>query len=56
MKSSKLGDIRKSVWEGKGKGKRKVVLVLVTEYHAMKAYWGIGGIDPRVLYLGTRCR
>jgi len=22
----------------------------------MKAYWGSGGIDPRIFYLGTRCR
>jgi hypothetical protein len=43
---------------GKGKGKGKVVLVLsfLTEHHAMKVYWGSGGIAPRILDLGTRWR
>jgi hypothetical protein len=35
------------------KVKGKVVSVL-TEHHAMKAYWGSGGIAPRILDLGTR--
>jgi hypothetical protein len=26
------------------------------EHHAMKAYWGSGGITPRILDLGTRWR
>jgi hypothetical protein len=39
------------------KGKGKVVPVLfLTERHSMKAYWGSGGIAPRILYLGTRWR
>jgi hypothetical protein len=28
----------------------------LTKHHAMKAYWGSGGIDARVLDLGTRWR
>jgi hypothetical protein len=32
------------------KGKGKVVPVLpLTEHHAMEAYWGSGGTDPRIL-------
>jgi hypothetical protein len=37
-----------------GKGKSKVVSVLLTEHHAMKVYWGSEGIAPRILDLGTR--
>jgi len=34
----------------KGKYQGKVVPVLfLTEHHAMKAYWGSGGIAPRIL-------
>jgi hypothetical protein len=41
----------------KSKGKGKVVPVLfITEYHAMKAYWGSGAIAPRILEFGTRWR
>jgi hypothetical protein len=29
---------------------------LLTEHHAMKAYWGSGGISPRILDLSTRWR
>jgi hypothetical protein len=28
----------------------------LTKYHAMKTYWGSGGIAPRILDLGTRWR
>jgi hypothetical protein len=28
--------------------------VPVPKHHAMKAYWGSGGIAPRILDLGTR--
>jgi hypothetical protein len=28
----------------------------LTTHHAMKAYWGSGGIDPLILDLGTRGR
>jgi hypothetical protein len=28
--------------------------VLLSEHHATKAYWGSGGIAPRILDLGTR--
>jgi hypothetical protein len=38
------------------KGKGKFVPVLLTEHHAIKAYWGNGGISPRILDLGTRWR
>jgi hypothetical protein len=31
------------------KGKGKVVPVLLTEHHAIKAYWGSGGIAPLIL-------
>jgi hypothetical protein len=31
------------------KGKGKVVPVLLTKHHAMKAYWGSGGIAPLIL-------
>jgi len=33
----------------KVKVKSKVIPVLSTEHHAMKAYWGSGGIAPRIL-------
>jgi len=29
---------------------------ILTEHHAMKAYWESGGIAPRILELGTRWR
>jgi hypothetical protein len=38
------------------KGESKVVPVLLTEHHAMKAYWGSGGIAPRILDLGIGWR
>jgi hypothetical protein len=38
------------------KSKSKVVPVLSTEHHAMKAYWGSRGIAPRIIDLGTRWR
>jgi hypothetical protein len=31
-------------------GKGKVVPVILTEHHAMKAYWGSEGIAPRILW------
>jgi hypothetical protein len=34
-------------WRAVVKG--KVALVLLTEYHTMKAYWGSGGIAPLIL-------
>jgi hypothetical protein len=40
--------------DGKGKGKGKLVPVLLTEHHAMKTYWGSGFIAPFVFDLGTR--
>jgi hypothetical protein len=37
--------------------RNKVKLSLcLTKYHAMKTYWGSGGIAPLILDLGTRCR
>jgi hypothetical protein len=37
--------------------KVKVKLSLrLTKLHAMKIYWGSGGIAPRILNLGTRWR
>jgi hypothetical protein len=44
-----------TVGETKGKKKAKLSLCL-TKHHAMKAYWGSGGIAPRILDLGTRWR
>jgi hypothetical protein len=39
------------------KGKSKVVPVLfLTEHHAIKAYWGSGGIAPYILDFGIRWR
>jgi len=35
-------------------GKGEIVIVLLTEHHVMKAYWGSGGIAPRILDLGSR--
>jgi hypothetical protein len=40
-------------WRGKGKGK---VALCFTKHHAMKIYWGNGGIAPRIIDLGTRWR
>jgi len=41
----------------KGKVKVNVKMFLsLTEYHAMKTYWGRGGIAPCILNLGTRWR
>jgi hypothetical protein len=28
----------------------------ITKHHAMKTYWGSGGITPRILELGTKWR
>jgi hypothetical protein len=37
-------------FEAKCKGKGQVVpVLLLTEHHAMKAYWGSGGIAPLIL-------
>jgi len=36
--------------------KVKVKLSLLTEHHAMKAYWWSGRITPRILDLGTSWR
>jgi hypothetical protein len=37
--------------------KLKVNLSLcLTKHHAMKTYWGSGGIAPLILDLGPRCR
>jgi len=38
------------------KGKGKVFPALLTEHHAMKAYWASEGIAPHILDLGTRWR
>jgi hypothetical protein len=37
----------------KGKGKFSLCL---SKHHAIKAYWGCGGIATRILELGTRWR
>jgi hypothetical protein len=31
-------------------------LLCLTKHHAIKTYWGSGGIAPRILVLGTRWR
>jgi hypothetical protein len=39
-----------SLIKSKSKCKGKIVpVLLLTEHHAMKAYWGSGGIDPLIL-------
>jgi hypothetical protein len=42
--------------KGKGKKVKFVPVFFVTEHNAIKAYWGSGGIAPRILDLGTRWR
>jgi hypothetical protein len=32
------------------------VIFFLTEHHVMEAHWGIGGIAPHILDLGTRWR
>jgi hypothetical protein len=39
-----------------GQGRSKVVPVLLTKHHAMKAYYGNGSTAPHILDLGTRWR
>jgi hypothetical protein len=34
----------------------KLKSLCLTKHHAMKVYWGSGGIAPRILDLGTRWR
>jgi hypothetical protein len=46
---------RLSIRSVAGKGKLKLSLCL-TKQHAMKTYWGSGGIAPRILDLSTRWR
>jgi hypothetical protein len=38
-----------------GEGKKVNLSLCLNKHHAMKAYWGSGGIAPRILDLGTRC-
>jgi len=48
-------EVRRSIdgqFEHKGKG--KVLVLLLTEHHAKKAYWESGGIAPCILDLGIR--
>jgi hypothetical protein len=45
---------RGEVWCGKSES--QVFPVLLTEHDAMKAYWGSGGIAPRIFVLGARWR
>jgi hypothetical protein len=40
----------------KGTIKVKLSLCFLTEHHALKAYWGSGGITPHILNLGTKWR
>jgi hypothetical protein len=42
--------------KGKGKIKGKVVSVLLTQHHAMKAYSGSGGMASGILDLSIRWR
>jgi hypothetical protein len=35
-------------------GKRQSCPCALTKHHAMKAYWGSGGIAPGIIDLGTR--
>jgi len=36
------------------KGEKVKLSLCLTKHHAMKMYWGSGGIAPRILDLGTR--
>jgi len=36
------------------KVKGKAPVLFLNEHHIMKVFWGIGGIAPRILDLGTR--
>jgi hypothetical protein len=38
------------------KGTKVKLSLCLTKHHAMKTYWGSGGIAPRILDLGTRWR
>jgi hypothetical protein len=40
----------------KSRGKGKVVPVLLTKHHSMKAYWGSECLAPRIFDLGIRWR
>jgi hypothetical protein len=37
-------------------GKGKLPVIFLTKHHAVKAYWGSGGIAPHILGFGTRLR
>jgi hypothetical protein len=39
-----------------GKGKKLTLCLCLTKDHAMKMYWGSGGIAPRIFDLSTRWR
>jgi hypothetical protein len=39
-----------------GRGDKVKLSLCLTEHHIMKAYWGRGGIAPRILNLVTRWR
>jgi hypothetical protein len=43
-------------YEGKGKGKKVKLSLCLTKHHAMKTYWRIGVIAPRIFDLGTKWR
>jgi hypothetical protein len=47
--------VKRDIYVTKGKGK-VVPAFFLTESHATKAYWGSGGIAPRILDLGTKLR
>jgi hypothetical protein len=38
------------------KGEKVKLSLCLTKHHAMKTYWGSGGIAPFILDLGTRWR
>jgi hypothetical protein len=57
ISSENLKIRRRRIWEDNiTTGKGKVVPVLLTEHHAIKAYWWSGVTVPRILALGTRWR
>jgi hypothetical protein len=56
-KNENITDLCRGKNEFKKGVKVKVKLSLfLTKHHAMKTYWGSGGIVPRILDLGTRWR
>jgi hypothetical protein len=44
---------KRMIWADWLLGKEVKISLCLTKHHAMKVYWGSGGISPRILDLGT---